>query len=158
MARCPARQSGAAQMRFGFSWLDLKLGLRMLRKYPGVTIAGSAGMAVAIGLGASLFEFFRTYLDPALPLAEGDRIVSIQNADFETRRGRTPSLHDFEEWRTRSTSIVEIGAFRPMSRNVVGSDGSAEPVSIAEITATGLRVARTEAQLGRTLSSDDELP
>ena len=31
----------------GFSWLDVKLGLRMLRKHPGLTLTGVLGIAVA---------------------------------------------------------------------------------------------------------------
>ena len=36
------------------SWLDLKMGLRMLRKYPGLTLVGGLGMAVAIAIGAEI--------------------------------------------------------------------------------------------------------
>ena len=40
-------------MRIGMSWLDVKLGLRMLLKYPGLTIAGGLALAIAIGIGAA---------------------------------------------------------------------------------------------------------
>jgi putative ABC transport system permease protein len=36
------------------SWLDLKLGARMLIKYPGLTLVSSLGMAVAIAIGAGV--------------------------------------------------------------------------------------------------------
>jgi len=39
-------------MHTRMSWMDLKLGLRMLVKYPGLTIAGGLAIAIAIGLGA----------------------------------------------------------------------------------------------------------
>ncbi|HET9454218.1 MAG TPA: permease prefix domain 1-containing protein, partial [Gemmatimonadaceae bacterium] len=42
-----------------FSWLDLKLGGRMLVKYPMLTIVGGISMAFAIWVGASTFEGIR---------------------------------------------------------------------------------------------------
>ena len=43
-------------MRIGMSWLDVKLGVRMLLKYPGLTIAGGLALAIAIGIGAAWFD------------------------------------------------------------------------------------------------------
>ena len=34
-----------------FSWLDFKLGLRMLVRYPGLTLIGGLGIAMAIAIG-----------------------------------------------------------------------------------------------------------
>src|SRR5687768_833921 len=64
-----------------FSWLDVKLGLRMLRKYPGLSLVSVIGMSVAIAIAAGYYGALGAIIDPSLPLDEGDRIVSIQNAD-----------------------------------------------------------------------------
>ena len=37
---------------WGWSMQDYKLGVRMLVKYPGLTLAGGLALAIAIGLGA----------------------------------------------------------------------------------------------------------
>jgi hypothetical protein len=42
------------------SALDVRLGLRMLRKYPCLAIVGGIGMAVATAIGAGAFAFFNT--------------------------------------------------------------------------------------------------
>src|SRR5215213_4740383 len=84
----------------GLAWLggmtlDLKLGLRMLLKYPGLTFVGIIGMAVAVAIGTVSFGLIYTIFDPAVPLDEGDRIVAIQN--LNTRRSsdaRRTHLHD----------------------------------------------------------------
>src|SRR5262245_51120577 len=39
-----------------FSWLDFKLGLRMLVKYPGLTIVGGLALAFGIAVGAGTFQ------------------------------------------------------------------------------------------------------
>ena len=38
------------------NWLDLKLGGRMLVKYPGLTVVGGLAMAFAIWVGIVIFE------------------------------------------------------------------------------------------------------
>ena len=58
-------------MGAGMSWLDFKLGLRMLIKYPALTLVGGLGMAVAIAIGASFFTISYSYIQPTLPLDEG---------------------------------------------------------------------------------------
>ena len=64
-------------MRMGLSWLDFKLGFRMLSRYPMLTVVGSLAMAVAIAVGAGTFEVIRRVIDPSLPLPDGDRIVGL---------------------------------------------------------------------------------
>ena len=36
---------------------DYKLGLRMLLKYPGLTIAGGLALAIAVAIGAGWYDF-----------------------------------------------------------------------------------------------------
>ena len=43
----------------GVSWLDVKLGLRMLAKYPGLSIIAVLGMSLAITIGAGYFGVHR---------------------------------------------------------------------------------------------------
>ena len=65
---------------------DYKLGLRMLLKYPGLTIAGGLALAIAIGIGAGWYDVSRDFLRPTIPLPEGDRIVEIADAEPGRRR------------------------------------------------------------------------
>ena len=49
-------------------WLDFKLALRMLARYPLLTIVASAGMAFGIAAGVGGFEMRTQFVDPKLPL------------------------------------------------------------------------------------------
>jgi hypothetical protein len=65
-----------------FSWLmgwamELKLGARMLVRYPGLTVVGSLAMAFAVVVGAGVFEMVQRATNPTLPLPEADRIVGL---------------------------------------------------------------------------------
>ncbi len=58
--------------------LDVKLGLRMLRKQWGLTLMGGLAMTIAITIGASFFDLLQVLTGTTLPLPEGDRVVVIQ--------------------------------------------------------------------------------
>ena len=145
-------------MKTGMSWLDIKLGARMLIKHPGLTLVGGLGMAVAIAIGAGAFAFFYSHLYPRLPLHEGDRIVAIENWDVRYNDEARQSLHDFATWRAELRTVSDVSAFRNVARNVIAPDGTTEPVRLAEMTASAFRVARVAPRLGRPLVDEDERP
>ena len=62
------------------SWLDVKLGARMILKHPGLTAVAGIAIAVAIALGA-VFDIAAGVVDAPLTLDEGDRIVAIEQVD-----------------------------------------------------------------------------
>ena len=117
------------------SALDVKLGLRMLRRYPGITVIGTVAMAVAIALGMLYFEGLQKGLDPTLPVAEGDRIVTVRSWDIGKRTVEDRSLHDFAISRTNVKTIEHFGAALAFTRNLVTEDHQVEPVRRAEVTA-----------------------
>ncbi len=136
--------------------LDLKLGGRMLVKYPGLTIVGGLAMAFAICVGAVVFEVLTPFLHPTLPLPAGDRIVQIRNWDVAGNRSEPRALHDFIVWRGALRSVTELGAWRDVTRNLIVSAGDARPVEVAEMTASGFRIADGAPLLGRVLVAADE--
>ncbi len=141
---------------FRFSWLDFKLGLRMLVKYPGLTIVGGLALAFAITVGASVFEFFTQVVDPRLPLAEGDRIVGVRLWHRAAAGVEEQASFDFLRWRGQVETVADLGAFRRLERNlIVGADGG-EPVRVAEISASAFLVAGVSPLLGRPLVEADE--
>ena len=140
------------------SALDLKLGVRMLRRYPGITVIATAAMAVAIALGMLYFEGLNKVLRPVLPIAGGDRIVTIRNFDVAKIEAEARSLHDFAVWRTQVRTIEHLGAARAFSRNLVTADHHVEPVTGVEITANAFTLMGTPPLLGRTLTARDEQP
>ena len=101
----------------GISWLDVKLGLRMLFKYPGLTLVGGLALSVAVGLSAAYFEFVNDALRPRLPLPEGDRVVGIQSWGMVPAGARYSSLEDFARWRDRLQSVDEVSAFARLRSN-----------------------------------------
>ena len=140
----------------GESWLDVKLGARMLRKYPGLTVVGGLGIAAAVAISTVSFAFFYSQLYSTLPLDEGDRIVALENWNVETNNEWRQALHDYVTWRDEMRTMEAVGAFRSVNRNRIVPGGPSEPVQVAEITASGFRIARVPPILGRPLLDEDE--
>jgi predicted permease len=141
----------------GDSWLDFKLGARMLIKYPGLTLVGGLGVAVAIAIAASGKSVVDTILEPELPLPEGDRVVAIQNWDAARNTRERRLLHDFVAWRGSLVTVRDLGAFRTSARNLIAPGAPPETVRVAETTASAFRVARVPPLLGRHLLASDDL-
>ncbi|HEX6943855.1 MAG TPA: ABC transporter permease, partial [Gemmatimonadaceae bacterium] len=139
-----------------FSWLDLKLGLRILVKYPVLTIVGGFSMAFAIWVGAGTFEAIRQLVFPRIPLPDADRIVMLQNWDASENGPELHATHDFVAWRGSVQSVQDLGAYRTVTRNLMITEGLAEPVFTAEVSAAAFRVLRVPPVLGRTLVESDE--
>jgi putative ABC transport system permease protein len=137
-------------------WLDSRLAVRMLVKHRGLTLVGAFAMAVAIAVGATLFEVFSEMLDPALPFAGGDRVVSLHYVGTNPGNPERRVLHDFAALRGQLMSVEHFGAFRNAQHNLVSTTTAPEPVLVAEITASAFAIARTPAALGRHLLQTDE--
>src|SRR5262245_7809967 len=145
----------------GFRWLedsriDLKLGARMLVKYPGLSIIGGAGLAVGVGIGAGFFAFLYSLIYATLPVEGGDRIVALENWDVEANTEMRRSMHDLVMWQREMKTVGEIGAFRTLARSVTFPGGAAEAVEVAQITAAGFNITRVAPVIGRAIVAADE--
>jgi predicted permease len=115
-------------------------------------------MAFAIAVSAGAFEFVRQVIRPTLPLEGGDRIVGIRLWHTAARGVEEQALHDLGVWHAAVRSVENLGAFRTLERNLSAPDGQAWPVQVAEINASGFRVAGVRPLLGRALLVEDEQP
>ena len=139
------------------SWLDWKLGARLLLKYPALTIIGGLSLAAAIAIGAVGIEAADELLYKRLPFDEGGRVVSLETRDTVASRVEPRVLHDFAIWRRSLKTVVELGAARVTERNVLTGEGRVESLNVAEITASAFPLTRVPPQLGRPLQPTDEL-
>src|SRR5688572_11854056 len=137
---------------------DYKLGVRMLLKYPGLTMAGGQALAIAIGIGAGWYDLAGKMLWPTIQLPDGDRIVIIETQNALTNQPEFRVTRDFLEWRSEVRSIDGLGAYRTELRNLIV--GNTPPVLIrtAALTATAFRTARVTPLIGRGLLDADEKP
>jgi putative ABC transport system permease protein len=138
------------------SWLDWKLGARLLLKYPALTIIGGLSLAGAIAIGAVGIEVADELLYKRLPFDEGSRVVRLETQDAAASRVEPRVLHDFAIWRRSLKTVAELGAARVSERNVLTGEGRVESLRVAEITASAFPLTRVQPLLGRPLQPTDE--
>ena len=139
------------------SWLDWKLGARLLLKYPALTIIGGLSLAGAIAIGAVGIEVAGELLYKRLPFDEGGRVVRLETQDTAASRVEPRVLHDFAIWRRSLKTVAELGAARVSERNVLTGEGRVESLRVAEITASAFPLTRVPPLLGRPLQPTDEM-
>jgi putative ABC transport system permease protein len=140
------------------SWIDLKLGFRMLVKYPGLTLVGGTAMAFAIFVGVVAFTMLTVVMYPSLPQKAADRIVQIRTWDVAKNQGESRQLHDFKVWRDSVRSVTDLGAWQNSNPNLVIPGGETSPVPVAVMSAVGFQVGEGEPHLGRVLTDADADP
>ena len=148
------------------TWLDIKLGLRMLRKSWGLTLIGGLAMTIVMTVGVLVVTFFDLAYGGTLPIEDGERVVAIQTWDTTSQQRRDTAMRDLERWRAELRSLVDVGAFQAVERNLILGEDSragvvsapAEGVRVAQVSAAGFAVMRVPPLLGRALVPDDELP
>jgi predicted permease len=134
----------------------MKLGARMLSKYPGITLVGGISMAFAIWFGTVTFELLGLFLFPQLPLPGGDRIVQVYNWDTKATVSEKRVVHDLLIWREQLKSVTDIGAYRNAPRNLAVPGTETREILVAEMTASGFTVSSAKPLMGRTLKAADE--
>ncbi|HEX5047825.1 MAG TPA: ABC transporter permease, partial [Gammaproteobacteria bacterium] len=164
------RFGGIAQLResrreaWGLPWLDAftldaKLGLRMLRRSWGLTLAGGLALTIVITVAAVVFAFLHQFMGRvAPPLDEGERVVALQIWDADAHLRRETPRADLERWGATLKSVEDIGAFQTVERRLAGGAAPAEWVQVAEITGSAFRLARVPTLLGRWIAPADERP
>jgi len=125
-------------------------------KHPGLTVLAGTAMAVAIGICTASFELAIQLREPDLGLKGGGRLVVIRIWDRRTSQLRPPFLDEFLTLRGKLESVQQLSGYRDVERNLVIPGGSAGPVSVAQITSSGMRLAGVAPELGRLIGEDDE--
>ena len=157
-----ASERAAEQRRtvWRVSSLDVRLGLRMLAKYPALSVIAVLGLSLAVTIGAGYFAFIGAMMDSTLPIEDGNRVVVIQNRVVAgPDKGNTDraSEHDFVRWRASSLkSIEELAAFRDESYNLIAAGRAPRLVRAAAMTAAGFRLTRVAPIIGRPILEEDE--
>lgn len=141
----------------GGRWLealspDARLALRMLVKNPVLSVVGGLGMAVAMAIGIGFFAFMTFYYsDP--PVEEGERVVTVAYVVGDDSRS---TLFDYQLWKGELKSFEDVAAYRIIERELGGPIGAPGRAEVAQMTASGFRVARVPPLMGRPLLDSDE--
>jgi putative ABC transport system permease protein len=141
-----------AQLRF--SWVDVKVGLRLLRKHPVLNLAAVFALAVGIPVGLAPSHLARA-LEAPLPGDAADRVRAIRYWDPLSAAVAPTWDGEFTFWAQTLRSFSSLGAFRTSSYNVASADGRAAPAAGAQLSASVFRMLGARPLLGRVLEASD---
>lgn len=141
---------------FGFSWLDVKLGVRMLLKRPALTGVAVFALAIGIPVGLAPAHLVESVESP-FPIPDGDRIRAVRLWDRAGSRVEPATWFEFSEWRAALTAFEQLGAIRTASFNIDVDGALGEPVAGAQVTASTFDVLALAPLLGRALRPEDDV-
>jgi predicted permease len=140
------------------AWLDLKLGARLLARYPGLTLVSTFALAIGIAIVAGFHAGTNFFVNPSLPVPEEDRVVAIWHHDAAAADRGTQTVGDMLTWRAELDSVDDLGAFALYERVVTTVSGPTRLVRTAQISPSLFRALRVPPYLGRVFIEADERP
>jgi predicted permease len=142
---------------------DLRFGLRMLGKTPGLT--GVATLTLALGIGANtvVFSIVNSVLLKPLNYPKAEELVALHQvapgaaglADFENGLLLSPSM--YFTYAEQNHAFQSLGVWVAGTANVTGV-ADPEQVRTAEVSDGVLQTLGVPPQIGRWLSPADQIP
>ena len=134
---------------------DIRLAIRSLRATPVVTVVAALSLALGIGANTAIFSLVNGLLLRALPVADPDRLVVVNEAT--TTSGN--SAWTFAIWdniRQRSQAFDGALAWGSPRFNLAQA-GEQQPVDGLYVTGQYFSALGVPALVGRTITEDDDV-
>jgi len=135
-------------------WQDLRYGVRMLMKRPGLTLIAALSLALGIGANTSIFSIVNALFLRQLPVSEPDKLMFV----FNGRRGNpwsVVSYPNYVDYRDKNEVFSELAAY---GKIIVSLSGDERPDQVNGTIVTGNYFATlgARAALGRAISPEDD--
>ncbi len=138
---------------------DVRSGVRMLVKYPTLSIVSVLTLGLGIGLSTTVFSVVNGGLFKGLPVPDGGRVVSLVTTNPGQNQPRGPvNVHDLAVWEERQTSFERIGAFGFAPMNLSSEEGRPERYSGGQLTVAAFEALGVQPMLGRGFRAGDDRP
>ncbi|MBO0860570.1 MAG: ABC transporter permease [Chloracidobacterium sp.] len=137
-------------------WLDIRYGLRTLRRNFGVAVVATLTLALGIGANTAIFSVVNAVLLRPLPYAEPDRIVAVS---YHHPMPGYNAIHieDFLAWRDRTTVFDRVAAYAKNTADL-RSSGETERLDVALVSADLFSTLGVHPTLGRVFTPDEDKP
>ncbi len=137
--------------------LDIRYGLRSLRRTPGFTLVAVLTLALGIGATTAMFSVLNTALRQSLPFPEAESLV-MGRATFSGNVNPWTAFPDYMDYRDQAETIESLATIGggAMLVTITGS-GEPEQASVVRSTSNLFTTLGVQFHLGRP-SILDELP
>ena len=135
---------------------DLKYGIRMLFKHPGLAAISIVALALGLGLTTTMWSITYGGILRGLPFEDAEQIIHLERArpshDIESMG---VPIHDYEVWRTSQQSFEDLSAWYEGTVNVSGLEGLPERFEGGFMSPSTFRLLRVAPILGRTFTEEE---
>src|SRR5262245_60346091 len=100
---------------------DISLGIRMMRKSPGFTVAAVLAMSLGIGSNSAIVSVVNGVLLRALPFKDPDRLVKVSET-FPPNGIGSVSAPNFADWQRQNEVFEALAAHQSNSYNLHEQD------------------------------------
>ena len=138
-------------------WLDIRYGLRTLRKNPGFTAVAVLTLALGIGANTAIFSVINAVLLKPLPYWQPDQLVTIAESRSERDSARDASYPDYLDWTGQTKSLQSLAAFNGISFVFNGS-GSPETLEATRVMANFFVTLEMKPTVGRDFAAGEDRP
>ena len=136
---------------------DLRHALRVFWKSPGFTAIAIAALALGIGANTAIFSVINVVLLKPLPYPEPGRLMQLGRL-FPNGVGNSSSVPKFNTWKKNDVfEAITAYDFAGPGMNIGGRDRP-EQVKGIHISAEYFRVFGATPAIGRTFTSQEDLP
>jgi predicted permease len=138
---------------------DLRSGVRMLVKYPTLSIVAVLTLGLGIGLSTTVFCIVNGGLFKGLPFPDADRIVAVVATNHaQNQPQQLISIQDFAVWEARQTSFDKIGPYSLSPMNLSTEEGRPERFSGALLSVAAFDALGVQPLYGRGFRDGDDRP
>lgn len=139
----------------GSWWQDLQYAARMIGKHRGTSVLAVIALALGIGLTTTMFSIVQGVILRGLPFEDSERVQFLLLGSPSNPRGRSLSVHDFVDFKSRQQSFESLEAYTQTSMTLTGAVGYPERVQGARFTPGVLRALRVTPMIGRDFLEGD---
>src|SRR5262245_11794462 len=138
---------------------DLRSGVRMLVKYPTLSMVAVVTLGLGIGLSTTVFCVVNGGLWKGLPFPNADRVVALVGTNpSQNQPQRGISAQDLAVWQERQTTFEKFGPYTFVPMNLATEEGRPERVNGSELSVGAYEALGVQPILGRGFRTGDDIP
>src|ERR1044071_2868531 len=127
---------------------DLRYAGRMLRRYPGFSLAIILTTALGIGANVTIFSVLNAVVLEPLPFKDPDRLVRLSESNLgQNQIESAVSVPNFQDWQRQQSSFEDVSALELATFNLTGR-GEPQRVAAARISANLVPMLGVNPALG----------
>jgi predicted permease len=134
---------------------DLRFGIRMLAKSPGVSAVAVLALALGIGANTAIFSGVSAFLMRPLPVAEADRLVRPVETTDDRGTTDTFSYPDFVDYREQSTVFESLVA-EEMAQAAISAQNQNDVIWGQVVSGNYFDMLRVKPVIGRTFQAEED--